>query len=129
MVCEVLVSALMTASMLGVRQVELYGTTLPFSWNGCSSPLWFGRELLDAAVGSDRLFGRSHRATVARLARFEKGGSCEAAISIPLNPLVGGQRARSWKISNGGGAIPPWKHLAENDRWAVIRYIRSVGGQ
>ncbi len=31
-----------------------------------------------------------------------------------------------WKISNGRGAMPPWKHLSENDRWAVIRYIRSL---
>ena len=31
-----------------------------------------------------------------------------------------------WKISNGRGAMPPWKHLPENDRWAVIRYIRSL---
>jgi mono/diheme cytochrome c family protein len=33
-----------------------------------------------------------------------------------------------WKISNGRGAMPPWKHLAENDRWALIRYLRSLGG-
>ena len=31
-----------------------------------------------------------------------------------------------WKISNGRGPMPPWKHLPENDRWAVIRYIRSL---
>lgn len=31
-----------------------------------------------------------------------------------------------WKISNGRGAMPPWKHLSENDRWALIRYIRSL---
>jgi mono/diheme cytochrome c family protein len=31
-----------------------------------------------------------------------------------------------WKISNGRGPMPPWKHLSENDRWAVIRYIRSL---
>ena len=31
-----------------------------------------------------------------------------------------------WKISNGRGAMPPWKHLPENDRWAAIRYIRSL---
>lgn len=31
-----------------------------------------------------------------------------------------------WKISNGRGAMPPWKHLPENDRWAVIRYIHSL---
>jgi mono/diheme cytochrome c family protein len=29
-----------------------------------------------------------------------------------------------WKISNGRGAMPPWKHLQE--RWALIRYIRSL---
>ncbi len=32
-----------------------------------------------------------------------------------------------WKISNGRGPMPPWKHLPENDRWAVIRYIHSLG--
>lgn len=31
-----------------------------------------------------------------------------------------------WKISNGRGPMPPWKHLPEKDRWAVIRYIRSL---
>jgi mono/diheme cytochrome c family protein len=31
-----------------------------------------------------------------------------------------------WKISNGRGPMPPWKHLPENDRWALIRYIRSL---
>src|SRR5262249_33582161 len=24
-----------------------------------------------------------------------------------------------WKISNGRGPMPPWKHLSENDRWAL----------
>jgi len=31
-----------------------------------------------------------------------------------------------WKISNGRGPMPPWKHLPENDRWALVRYIRSL---
>ena len=31
-----------------------------------------------------------------------------------------------WKISNGRGPMPPWKHLPENDRWAVIQFIRSL---
>ena len=31
-----------------------------------------------------------------------------------------------WKISNGRGAMPPWKHLGEKDRWALIRFIRSL---
>jgi len=31
-----------------------------------------------------------------------------------------------WKISNGGGAMPPWKHLPEKDRWDLVNYIRSL---
>ena len=31
-----------------------------------------------------------------------------------------------WRISNGRGPMPPWKHLPENERWALIRYIRSL---
>jgi mono/diheme cytochrome c family protein len=31
-----------------------------------------------------------------------------------------------WKISNGRGAMPPWKHLPDNDRWALVRYIKSL---
>ena len=31
-----------------------------------------------------------------------------------------------WKISNGRGAMPPWKHLPEKDRWEVINYIRTL---
>jgi mono/diheme cytochrome c family protein len=34
-----------------------------------------------------------------------------------------------WKISNGRGAMPSWKHLPENDRWALVRYIRSLAGK
>lgn len=31
-----------------------------------------------------------------------------------------------WKISNGRGAMPPWKHLADDERWSLIQYIRSL---
>ena len=34
-----------------------------------------------------------------------------------------------WKISTGRGAMPSWKHLPENDRWALVRYIHSLGGK
>jgi cytochrome c553 len=34
-----------------------------------------------------------------------------------------------WKISTGRGAMPPWKQLSENDRWAVVRYIRTLAGK
>ena len=31
-----------------------------------------------------------------------------------------------WKISTGRGPMPPWKHLPENDRWALVQFIRSL---
>ena len=34
-----------------------------------------------------------------------------------------------WKISNGRGAMPPWKHLPEKERWEVVNYIRSLKGK
>ena len=34
-----------------------------------------------------------------------------------------------WKLSTGRGAMPPWKFLPENDRWTLVRYIRSLGGK
>ena len=34
-----------------------------------------------------------------------------------------------WKISTGRGAMPPWKQLSENDRWAVVRSIRTLAGK
>jgi len=31
-----------------------------------------------------------------------------------------------WKITTGRGAMPAWRHLAENDRWALVQYIRTL---
>jgi mono/diheme cytochrome c family protein len=31
-----------------------------------------------------------------------------------------------WKITNGRGAMPPWKHLPEKDRWQIVNYIREL---
>ena len=31
-----------------------------------------------------------------------------------------------WKISNGRGPMPPWKHLSEKDRWDLVSHIRSL---
>ena len=31
-----------------------------------------------------------------------------------------------WKISEGRGAMPSWKHLSEKERWAVVRFIKSL---
>jgi mono/diheme cytochrome c family protein len=32
-----------------------------------------------------------------------------------------------WKISNGRGPMPPWKHLSEKDRWDLVTYVKSLG--
>ena len=31
-----------------------------------------------------------------------------------------------WKISNGRGPMPPWKHLSEKDRWDLVSYVKSL---
>jgi len=31
-----------------------------------------------------------------------------------------------WKITNGRGAMPPWKHLPEKERWEMVNYIRTL---
>jgi mono/diheme cytochrome c family protein len=31
-----------------------------------------------------------------------------------------------WKISNGRGPMPPWKHLPDKDRWELVNYIRTL---
>ena len=64
------------------------------------------------------------------------GGKGDGAAAVALNPKPADWTSGRvqdeadgelfWKISNGRGAMPPWKHLPENDRWAVIQYIRSL---
>jgi mono/diheme cytochrome c family protein len=34
-----------------------------------------------------------------------------------------------WKVTNGRGAMPSWRHLPENDRWAVVQFIRTLAGK
>jgi len=34
-----------------------------------------------------------------------------------------------WKISNGRGPMPPWKHLPEKQRWEIVNYIRTLKGK
>ena len=30
-----------------------------------------------------------------------------------------------WKITNGRGPMPPWKHLSDNDRWSLVHFVRT----
>jgi mono/diheme cytochrome c family protein len=34
-----------------------------------------------------------------------------------------------WKMTTGRGAMPSWRHLPESDRWAIVRYIRTLAGK
>ena len=61
-------------------------------------------------------------------------GDGPAAAALPVKPANWTSPAVQaeadgelfWNITNGRGPMPPWKHLAENDRWALVRYIRSL---
>ncbi len=34
-----------------------------------------------------------------------------------------------WKISEGRGVMPAWKHLPDKDRWSLVHYIRLLAGK
>jgi mono/diheme cytochrome c family protein len=66
-------------------------------------------------------------------------GKGDGAAAVALNPKPADWTSTKvqaesdgeifWKLSTGRGAMPSWKFLPENDRWAVVRYIRSLGGK
>lgn len=66
-------------------------------------------------------------------------GKGDGAAAVALNPKPADWTSKKvqaesdgeifWKISAGRGAMPAWKFLPENDRWALVRYIRSLGGK
>ncbi|MBI3030074.1 MAG: cytochrome c [Candidatus Rokubacteria bacterium] len=61
-------------------------------------------------------------------------GDGPAAAALPVKPAnwtaaaVQGESDGEifWKISNGRGPMPPWKHLSEKDRWGLVHYIRTL---
>jgi len=62
-------------------------------------------------------------------------GPAGAALNPKPENLVGKEVQRQtdgdlfWKISEGRGAMPPWKSLAEKDRWSLVQYIRSLAAK
>jgi len=34
-----------------------------------------------------------------------------------------------WKITTGRGPMPSWRHLPESDRWAIVRYMRTLAAK
>ena len=61
-------------------------------------------------------------------------GDGPAAAALPVKPANWTSAAVQaetdgeifWKISNGRGPMPPWKHLSDTDRWALVHYIRTL---
>jgi mono/diheme cytochrome c family protein len=66
-------------------------------------------------------------------------GKGDGAAAVALNPKPADWTSAKvqsesdgeifWKISTGRGAMPAWNFLPERDRWALVRYIRSLGGK
>ena len=66
-------------------------------------------------------------------------GKGDGAAAVALNPKPADWTSKKvqgesdgeifWKLSTGRGAMPSWKFLPENDRWALVGYIRSLGGK
>lgn len=60
-------------------------------------------------------------------------GDGAAAASLPVKPANWTSASTQgmtdgeifWKITNGRGSMPPWKHIAEKDRWALVHFIRT----
>jgi mono/diheme cytochrome c family protein len=65
-----------------------------------------------------------------------KGGKGDGAAASALNPKPADWTSTKvqsetdgelfWKITTGRGAMPAWRHLAENERWALVQYIRAL---
>lgn len=65
-----------------------------------------------------------------------KGGKGDGAAAAALNPRPADWTAKKiqeesdgelfWKITTGRGAMPAWRHIPENDRWALVQYIRTL---
>jgi mono/diheme cytochrome c family protein len=65
-----------------------------------------------------------------------KSGKGDGAAAAALNPRPADWTAKKiqeesdgelfWKITTGRGAMPAWRHVPENDRWALVQYIRTL---
>ena len=65
-----------------------------------------------------------------------KRGKGDGAAAVALNPKPADWTSKKiqgesdgelfWKITAGRGGMPSWRHLPENERWALVRYIRTL---
>jgi mono/diheme cytochrome c family protein len=59
------------------------------------------------------------------------GAAAQALTPRPADWTSGTVQSESdgelfWKISNGRGPMPAWKHLPDSERWALVHFIRSL---
>lgn len=64
------------------------------------------------------------------------GGTGNGPAAVALNPKPADWTSNRvqdetdgeifWKITTGRGAMPSWRQLPENDRWALVQYIRTL---
>lgn len=94
------------------------------------------KSVKNAVAKSDKVIADAKKITEANCVACHgaKGvGDGAAAAALPVKPAnwttpaVQGETDGEifWKITNGRGPMPPWKHLAEKDRWALVHYIRT----
>jgi mono/diheme cytochrome c family protein len=65
-----------------------------------------------------------------------KSGKGDGVAAAALNPKPADWTSKKiqgesdgeifWKITTGRGGMPAWRHLPENDRWALVQYIRTL---
>ena len=78
-------------------------------------------------------------AQMSSVASHGAGGKGDGPAAVALNPKPADWTSKRvqddtdgelfWKITTGRGAMPPWWQLPESDRWALVQYIRSLGGK
>jgi len=66
-------------------------------------------------------------------------GKGDGAAAVALNPKPADWTSKAvqddtdgelfWKITTGRGAMPAWRHLPEKDRWALVRYVRTLAAK
>jgi mono/diheme cytochrome c family protein len=94
------------------------------------------KKVKNPVAKSEKLLGQAKKLFETNCATCHgpKGlGDGVAAASLPVKPANWTSSSTQgmtdgeifWKISNGRGPMPPWKHLPENDRWALVHFLRT----
>lgn len=116
--------------------VGLLGTLLAGAQGGWEAPAAEKTRKNPVAAGAAAVAQGKQVAQLNCVACHGTGGKGDGAAAPALNPKPADWTSSTvqaesdgelfWKISTGRGAMPPWKHLPEPERWAIVHYIRSL---